>query len=104
LVSQNMVWKLWLTVMYREKCGVSSRTFSTFFKTPISYFIRHLVMRMSMHMNMKTAQAPISKILPLILHVGSKAPGTIKSLACSLQNCREGCGREVAIPKVRGVF
>jgi hypothetical protein len=40
LVSQNVVWKLRLTVIHRKKCGVSSKTFSTFLKTSISYSIR----------------------------------------------------------------
>ncbi|KAG1720459.1 uncharacterized protein EDB91DRAFT_1088835 [Suillus paluster] len=90
LASQKVVRKLRLTVMYRAKCGVSSKMFSTFLKTPISYSIRQLVVRMSTHMNMKTAQVPITKISPLISNVGPKAPGTIKSLACCLKNCGEG--------------
>jgi hypothetical protein len=95
LVSQNIVWKLRLTVMYREKCDISSRTFSTFPKMPISYSIRQLVVRTSTHMNMKTAQVLTAKILLLILNVGQKAPGMTKSLACSLENCREGVTKRI---------
>jgi hypothetical protein len=41
LVSQNVIWKLQrLTVIHREKCGVSSKTFSTFLKTSISCSMR----------------------------------------------------------------
>jgi hypothetical protein len=103
LVSQNMVWRLWLTEMYREKCDVSSRTFSAFLKTAISCSMIQLVMRTSMHMNMKMAQVPTANISPLILKVGPKAPGMIKSSACSSKNCK-GWPRELAIQKIRGIF
>lgn len=64
LVSQNMVWRLRLTVMYREKCNISSRIFSAFLKTAISCSMIQLVMRTSMHTNMKMAQVPTANISP----------------------------------------